>query len=191
MYRKFLYFALCIILVLTCDFSTYAKQDTGVIFLGDSRTVGMNNAIEQSNNAYFVAEVGKGYNWFVKDGISAINSIMENNKYISSWIIITNLGVNDLGNVNKYKDKYNELLSCDWNNVTLCYLSVNPVDESKCHAVTNKKIQEFNSVFAEEDLYIDTYSYVLENMTSRDGLHYSSSNYKIIYEMVIEFINSI
>ena len=160
--------------------STCVDEDKnyGIIFVGDSRTVGMETAVKSDSNldnVYFVAKVGKGYNWFSEYGVDRVNHIIETNTDVTNWQVVTNLGVNDLGNVDKYVDTYDELLATEWTNVDLYYLSVNPVDESKCTSVNNEDIIKFNEKIKKQGNYINSYEFVKSHMVTRDGLHYSNS----------------
>lgn len=161
-------------------------NNVGYIFLGDSRTVGMQQGVKDriKSNTYFVAECGQGYNWLVSEGLERIEEIMEENSQISDWNIVTNLGVNDLSNVNKYREIYDELKENEWKDVNLYYESVNPVNEKLCKTVTNEQINEFNTEFASESSYIDVNSRILPEHIKGDGLHYSSSIYCSIYDYV-------
>lgn len=163
-------------------------ETDGIILLGDSRFVGIDNAVEQADNVFFVAKVGEGYSWFVETAIPQIEDIREDNPYITDWTIVTGLGVNDLSNVSKYENKYEELLEGDWSDVTLYYMSVNPVDESKCYTVKNSNIRKFNKHFSDEENYIDTYGYVLDHMETNDGLHFGKTINKKLYSLIMEGI---
>ena len=59
--------------------SSYSKEDdsVGTIFIGDSRTVGLNKAvdIEAEDRQFVVAKVGKGYDWFIKSALPEIKEI--------------------------------------------------------------------------------------------------------------------
>lgn len=100
-----------------------AAESTGIIFIGDSRTVGMSKSVAIEDNVFFVAKVGQGYDWFCSTAIDAAEDIINSND-CDNWVIITNLGVNDLGNVEKYKAKYKELLEGDWKDYSFYITSV-------------------------------------------------------------------
>ncbi len=174
--------------------------DYPVLFVGDSRTVGMQQALTASGydltNYTFLAKVGKGYSWLV-ERTSSLSSLTE-----SPQIIIVNLGVNDLGNCQNYQQLYEIYMDSCWKNCPVYIVSVNPVC-SPCYSVTNSQIQRFNesmqswitaqnasaSSHAFPIRYIDTYSYLQETgFTSLDGLHYSSATYLHIYDYILEHI---
>lgn len=173
------------------------NETVGTIYIGDSRTVGMNNALEYNNvnteNEFFVAKVGEGYRWFTDKALGKVDDILDENSEIDDWNIVINLGINDLHNVNKYIDKYNELINNEYSDYTLYLVSVNPVDEMLCSSVNNSSIKEFNEKIKNsvDCTYINTFDMVKEIMVTRDGLHYSNNTYVSIYEYINRKINEI
>lgn len=157
--------------------------ETGIIFIGDSRTVGMGKAVQNEDNVYFIAKVGEGYSWMVNTAIPEVDEVINENNDIDKWIIVSNYGVNDLRNIDKYVDKYNELENNEWSDYNLYIMSVNPVDENKCHSVSNDNIDKFNNKIKENSFnYIDTNNITSEIMQTQDGLHYDNSTYISIYD---------
>lgn len=174
--------------------------DYPVVFVGDSRTVGMYRALSyygyDLSNCSFTAEVGKGYSWFARQ--SQLTSI-------SPSIIILNLGVNDLGNLKRYQAIYEEYAATCWSGCPIYIVSVNPC-ASPCTSVSNQRIDAFNTSMqqwiqewneknasASAEVipirYIDTYQFLLsEGFSSSDGLHYSSGTYERIYSRILEEI---
>lgn len=178
---------LVIIIILSLLFVTpvEASESTGIIFIGDSRTVGISNSVEAEDNVFFVAEVGKGYDWFCESAIDEVNTIINENNFIN-WKIVTNLGVNDLANVDKYKVKYNELINGEWNSYDLYIVSVTCVDESiYLGSATNKRIEDFNMSMSWYRKYIDIFDISKQEIISSDGLHYTKSVYKKLYSVII------
>ena len=191
--RSIKLFLVIIICSVLSSISVTAKEPVdGYIFIGDSRTVGMDIAVsddvQEEYHISFVAKVGAGYKWLTKEVVQEVNRIMSEDTEVDNWLIITNFGVNDLRNATKYCEYYRELLEDEWSDVTLYYLSVNPVDESKCNTVCNTDIEAFNELFCEELNYINTYTGLLGNIDSKDGLHYSN---KVNYAIYNEVINQI
>lgn len=161
------------------------QQSTGYIFLGDSRTVGMESSIDLPEDTFTVAKVGEGYDWMMSDAIPEIEFITESNSQYTDWTIITNLGVNDLHNANNYKTTYEELTD----DYTLYIVSVNPCKGTYEHL--NPMIDEFNAILSstENAVFIDTNSTLTkEGFTSRDGLHYSKATYQRIYKLITQNI---
>ena len=165
------------------------KVVNGYIFVGDSRFVGMDNICDiDSNSKYFVvAKVGEGYDWLIDEAIPQMNKIRDENKNITSWNLVINLGINDLYNLNKYKDIYDNF-SLDYN---IYVVSVNPIERHK--SITNKDIEEFNNALksVNKSIYIDTYKYLkTKGYSTTDGLHYTNDTYKKIFEFIDKNIDS-
>ena len=157
-----------------------------IIWVGDSRTVGMHNSIAEGKNKW-ICSVGKGYNWFVNTAINTVNKSLKDTD-----TIVVNLGVNDIGNYEKYTNKLNALIDSDWKKAkSVVVMSVNPVDEAKCagnYAIKNNQIEKFNAYLKKnlrrKIVYVDTYTSLLGNIQTDDGLHYSASTYKSIYDKI-------
>ena len=163
------------------------EENTGYIFLGDSRFVGMDMYMNITNEKTFlVAKVSMGYDWLVSDAYNQILEIKANNSNISKWKIITNLGVNDIGNLSKYIDFY----STHFSNEELEIVSINPIEYNEW--ITNDSIINFNSklqLFTSENniKYIDSYNYLIENGYSTvDGIHFNKDTYNKIYNYIID-----
>lgn len=172
---------------------TFMEQDrifpdssvTGYVFIGDSRTVGMNNVcnIEQEDNCFVIAELGMGYTWLINDAVLALEQIKEDNPNIKYWNIISNLGVNDLNNISNYIEVYNEFVS---EGNILYLLSVNPIEGSSLD-ISNEDINSFNDCIRsiEGSIYLDCYSYLTENgFLTKDNLHYTDETYINIFDYV-------
>ena len=178
------------------------------LFLGDSRTRGMQNAgvINSGNTIY---GVGYGYNWLVGNGdfsssntnatnggIDGINDLMRDN---ASYNIVIWLGVNDLGNVNLYYEEYEALATGDWRNHNIYIVSVGPVDDDLSAYATNEAIQNFNNTMSSlisssglsNLIYLDL-GYTEDSIESYDsaGIHYSSNDYIAIYDIIMSRIDT-
>lgn len=161
------------------DFQDIKKESESLIFIGDSRFLGM----EKSNTKKydFFCEIGKGYNWYT-DNFSNIEPFIKDDT-----IIIFGLGVNDLYNIKNYQ----KLAQSPYFS-KMYFLSVNPVDETKEQAfgytVTNEDIEKFNEQMKEifGDKYIDSNNYLKEDgFNTIDGLHYDSKTYTKIYDYIL------
>ena len=172
------------------------------IFVGDSRTVGMciaagagdyascSSAPYVSGNNIFIAKEAKGLSWF-----KAMQSTIDS-KITSKTSIIIMMGVNDVGNseksgltaANKYINYLNDTIS-SWldKGVKVYFVSVNPVGNAKY--VTNAAIESFNSKIKNYSKirYIDTNNKISypSNIYDNEGLHYSNSKYKEIYNYIM------
>ena len=165
-------------------------EKAGFIFIGDSRTVDMNNVVhmDSMDDIFVVAENNAGYEWYMKEGSSLVYDIRTAHPECTNWIYIFNLGINDLGNIESYKNLYRELSF----EATVYYESINPtndeVSDIKCD-----DIYEFNKALRyampDED-YINTYDYLLrvsgyEFPKKKDGVHYDEATYENIYDFIM------
>lgn len=154
-----------------------------VIFVGDSRTVGMHTAVGDQDGDVWSAQVSQGYAWMESTGIPAIESEITD----GSAVVIL-LGVNDLGNVNNYISYLNtHAPSWKAKGAKVYFVSVNPTANGA--SVTNAQIESFNTKIrnATQTIvsYIDTYSYLQENgYDTTDGIHYTTDTYKKIYNYI-------
>ena len=167
----------------------HEAEQTGYIYLGDSRFVGMNSYIhiDEMENTYVVAKVGKGLSWLRNSAVGKIEEIMGSNADIDNWVILTGLGINDYWNVMKYIDYYDTM-----DDVQLILVSVNPVEKDKCdaHGYDYSKLSEgvtsFNAKLMETDYqYIDVYTAMMdEGFSTVDGVHYKEETYQFIYDTI-------
>lgn len=160
----------------------YPEPSTGYIFVGDSRFVNMNDVcgISKRDNLFMVAKVGEGYSWFSETALGQIKRITSSGLF-DKWKLIICLGINDLGNIDKYVKKYESLK--DVYDITL--VSVNPVNNYG--NLSNAQIEKFNSVLTELPYdYIDTYHLLLSTgYATTDGLHYSGDTTRKIYNGIL------
>lgn len=176
---------LSLLLSLVSVFPAQASESTGYIFVGDSRTVGVSQAVDKDENVFFVAEVGKGYDWFCETALNEVDSIIDNNAK-DNWVIVSSLGVNDLSNVEKYKLKYKELCEGNWKDYDFYIVSVTCIDESKYKGtVTNDAILEFNRQMRYYKNFIDIFDISRQEIVTKDGLHYTSDVYAELYDEVM------
>lgn len=159
------------------------------IIVGDSRTVGTLQIVS-ANNVAFICEVGQGYNW-LKD-----KAQYDVKKYAKpNCKVVFNLGVNDIKNVDKYLELYTELSnSKELQGCALYFETVNPVRETYDHP-TNKQINEFNktltSKLPSKFSVVDTNSKcVRDGYNTTDGLHYSTSSTKAIFDCLMSELST-
>ncbi len=164
------------------------EETTGYVFIGDSRTTGMDNAVDLANkkDTFVVAKSGMGYDWFMKEGSLQLYDIREANDY-DNWVYIFNLGVNDLNNVDRYKDLLLELS----NEATVYFVTVNPTDDS-VGGIQCEDIDKFNRAIYHimSDNYINSYDYLLkvngfEFDKRQDGMHYNDATYEKLYDFIM------
>lgn len=154
-----------------------------IVFVGDSRTVSMGEAVQDS--CTYLGKEGEGYQWFADDGIFELRTLLENDP---SQTIVYNLGVNDPENMNLYIELY-QSIAREFTDTPFYYLSVNPLsDDAQCNT-TNDMIQEFNQALkaAFPDHYLDCYDYLTEQgYDTVDGLHYTEATSNLIHNYVVE-----
>lgn len=175
--------------------SSYSTLKTvnkdGYIFIGDSRTVQMSQAVNAGDGIHFIAESSMGYNWFVNQAIPMLEQMLSENPDEHYDIIIA-MGVNDINDLSLYISKYDEL-AIKYPDQSFHYLSVNPINDSPSINCTTKQINAFNSSLKSNfpEKYIDTYSLLKERgFNSADGLHYDNDTYQFIFDEVIKYLNS-
>lgn len=152
------------------------------IFVGDSRTVGMMNAVSKNNDEW-ICKVSSDYNWLV----NIANSSVENkiNEQANVFIL---MGINDLHNYQKYISYINDLaIKVSEKGGRTYFVSVNPTNRSADYL--NDDIDEFNlkvkNGLSSYVTYIDTNSYLMNNgFSSSDGIHYTNTTYKQIYSLI-------
>lgn len=178
-------------------------------YVGDSRIQGMllSGVISEDNSVY---GVGYGYNWLVGNGVfsssntnalnGAINGLdtkMSNEDYNN---IVVWLGVNDYTYVdaNTYFYTFEELARNNWSNHNIYIVSVGPVKDSSASSVSNIGINNFNNSLKElvANSSLNNLYYVDLNLTEDSinyydaaGLHYGTSDYQNIFNMVMEAIS--
>lgn len=162
------------------------------IFVGDSRTVGLQRAVGTDTDEY-IAKWGQGYEWFVQTGRPRLEKLLKQYPYSA---VILNLGINDMANVESYVREYQELF-LEYPKARFYFMSLNPVEETFLKASgysgrDNASIEIFNDrmhqVFGA--YYLDTYrwmidrEYVLDLPQGHgtvDGLHYIDIVYQMLY----------
>ena len=155
-----------------------------IIFVGDSRTVGMKQSVGR-NKYKWIAEVGMGYGWLAGTAGPMI-SVSAN----AGVKLVFNLGVNDPGNGDKYAEYINKRIDkWDKAGVKVYYVSVNPVIDGYSNA-TNEKVNACNDRIRgkldDRAGWIDTNSYLFERgFNTRDGLHYDEETYRAIYGYIL------
>ena len=167
-----------------------------VIFVGDSRTVGMyayksgdwssdysKSGAHELDKDVFIAETGKGLDWMKSTGMPAAQKYMG-----SGSAVVILMGVNDYGNADGYISYLKSNASSWTSDGTKVYFSaVGPCSGSKNSL--NPSIQNFNSK-VESNLpsgikWIDTYSYLTSNgYKTTDGIHYDKDTYNKIYNYI-------
>ena len=180
---------------------------TKTIFIGDSRTVGMCAAVtgsysncsfdsagrakQYSSTEYFVSQGSAGFTWFNTKAVPEVNRLLANDPN-TTYNIVSYMGVNWLlSEISKYESRYAELAKGDWKKHNIILVSVNPVNEAveaqNGYKVKQANIIEFNkrlkaiTIPLSNTTYCDTYNKIINNFSTSDGLHYTSTTSKNIY----------
>ena len=155
-----------------------------LIFIGDSRTVDIMNAVQ--DNSIWSCKVGKGYNWMSGTGVPAIEGEIEKN---TSVIFL--MGVNDPSNLKHYINYINAKAN-EWAalGAQTYFVSVGPVTGDPY--VTNDQIEVFNASMEASlagVIYIDIYNYLMDTgFSTIDGTHYPDWISINIYNYILEHL---
>lgn len=167
------------------------KKTSGIIFVGDSRTEGMRDAIGENDKTKFICKSSMGLSWLKGTAYKQLKELCD--KY-PDYYVVFNFGINDLG-VDSYISYYKDTISKNIKN-KIVHMSINPIDESKAkknrYEVTTAEIESFNKKYKEYagNSYLDTYTYLKSNgFNATDGIHYDDNTYKKIYNKTVDFIN--
>lgn len=176
--------------------STSTTAVNKVIFVGDSRTVGMyayksgdwssdysKSGAHELDKDVFIAETGKGLDWLKSTGMPAAQKYMG-----SGSAVVILMGVNDYDNADGYISYLKSNASSWTSDGTKVYFSA----VTQCSGSKNSKnpsIQNFNSKvksnLPSSITWIDTYSYLSSNgYKTTDGIHYDKDTYNKIYNYI-------
>ena len=157
-----------------------------LIFVGDSRTVGMEEAVHGKNpsdNCLFIGKVGEGFYWLCHEGMEQHDAVLADEP---DGTVIFNLGVNDLEEIDRYLEYYPQIFA-DYPEASFYIMSVNPVGE-KCEGTSNEEIKAFNEELAAHfgERYLDCYHYLKqEGFETVDELHYTNDTYRQIHHYAV------
>lgn len=159
------------------------QQITKTIFVGDSRTVGMELSVADNPSDVWSSKGSMGLSWMKSTGIPNIESEIK-----SGSAVVILMGVNDLYKKDQYISYLNEN-SAKWKEkgAQVYFVSVNPTEGS--YSNLNDDIDSFNqklrSNLTSNIKYIDCNSYLKSNgFSTTDGLHYTTDTYNKIYNYI-------
>lgn len=171
--------------------------DSGnVIFVGDSRTGQMANAVGGTAawpGTAFVACFGGGVDW-----LSTAQAKKDVDQYVTPGsVIILNYGVNDLSRHNDYIATINRYAQ-DWisKGATVYFASVGPVGENE-YGKRNWAVEYFNNQLNNRlDARIgrlNLYVFLTDSgyTTQADGLHYDGATYAAMFRFLMQSIGRI
>ena len=187
-----------------------------VIFVGDSRTMGMARAMRNNPlpSIEFIYASGQGINWFQQQGYKIALKKKVRKPKDDKVAVIINLGVNDLRNYSgytRYMTRVSENLTKYNPNCDMYYMSVNPVNSAMIKSYTGTVTRTEQQIDAINRMirstlcsgsnpsyqYINTCSYLqkygwISNMNNAgiyDGVHYSNETYLRIYDFCMKILN--
>lgn len=167
-----------------------------VIFVGDSRTGQMANAVGGTAawpGTAFVACFGGGVDW-----LSTTQAKKDVDQYVTPGsVIILNYGVNDLSRHNDYITTINRYAQ-DWisKGATVYFASVGPVGENE-YGKRNWAVEYFNNQLNNRlDARIgrlNLYVFLTGSgyTTQADGLHYDGATYAAMFRFLMQSIGRI
>lgn len=167
-----------------------------VIFVGDSRTGQMANAVGGTAawpGTAFVACFGGGVDW-----LSTAQAKKDVDQYVTPGsVIILNYGVNDLSRHNDYITTINRYAQ-DWisKGATVYFASVGPVGENE-YGKRNWAVEYFNNQLNNRlDARIgrlNLYVFLAGSgyTTQADGLHYDGATYAAMFRFLMQSIGRI
>lgn len=167
-----------------------------VIFVGDSRTGQMANAVGGTAawpGTAFVACFGGGVDW-----LSTAQAKKQVDQYVTPGaVIILNYGVNDLSRHNDYIATINRYAQ-DWisKGATVYFASVGPVGENE-YGKRNWAVEYFNNQLNNRlDARIgrlNLYAFLTGSgyVTLADGLHYDGATYAAMFQFLMQSIGRI
>lgn len=167
-----------------------------VIFVGDSRTGQMANAVGGTAawpGTAFVACFGGGVDW-----LSTAQAKKDVDQYVTPGsVIILNYGVNDLSRHNDYIATINRYAQ-DWisKGATVYFASVGPVGDNE-YGKRNWAVEYFNNQLNNRlDARIgrlNLYAFLAGSgyTTQADGLHYDGATYAAMFQFLMQSIGRI
>ncbi len=184
---------------------TAAEESSGtirkhqIIWVGDSRTLGLRDALHKTDRVdddIFVGKVGEGVHWFQEEGIQEMDKAIREHPDLP---VVMNLGVNDPQLADEYIETYRDVFKA-YPDTTFYILSVNPLDEEfliEDGLVEDAVFEDINSLNVArmnvrlkeefESRYIDSASYLKsDGFDTVDGLHFSTQTYLKIHDFVVK-----
>ena len=168
-----------------------------VLYVGDSRTVGMCNAMKITSDC--IAEEGKGLSWLKTKNADIKRKTSSSQTTNPYNVVVFNLGVNDCKGKNSaanYAEFYNQYAEYN-KNVKVVVTSVtqvlNSVAKKNGYTVINADIISFNKELKNKlnsnVQYCDVYGPITGHVVSSDGMHYDNETYKLVYETIQKCVN--
>ena len=169
-----------------------------IIFVGESRTLGMRDALHRAGRTdddIFIGKVGEGVRWFIEEGMSEMDDAIEEYPDLP---VVFNLGVNDPTEIDDYIVTYWDCIR-NHPDTDFYILSVNPIDEEfllesetaveeVLDMINNLNIAKLNLRLKDEFTrrYLDSASFLKsDGFETVDGLHFNTKTYLKIHDFVV------
>ena len=176
-------------------------KDHRIIWVGDSRTLGLRDALhktERPDEDLFVGQVGEGVRWFRETGMAELSDLIAENPGLP---VVMNFGVNDPQLVNEYVVAYWDVIRAH-PDTQFYILSVNPLDEefliedgqvneSVFDDINSLNVGRMNVKLKKEfkNRYIDSASFLkTDGFGTVDGLHFDTQTYLKIHDYVVNLL---
>ncbi len=153
-----------------------------VLIIGDSRCVMMKSATG-GGGVSWICQKSKGYKWLETTAIPEAEEMIGNGTRV-----VINLGVNDVGNVNRYAALVNAK-AAEWaeRGAVTYYVSVNPVSDNA--RVSEAQVEFFNNQIRGQlsgIRWIDTHGYLMsDGFNATDGIHYDNATSVKIFQAIM------
>jgi len=191
--------------------SSSSEESRRVVFVGDSRTVGMYITLSgsaysdtvnaTSGNETYIGRVAMGYSWFVSAGMPEASAYLAQGN--TDLVIL--MGCNDMGSPVSSASQYASYVNANvesWsaNNNRVFFDSVNPVGHKGGGAETSFSVysndgtcapfnETLKSALSDKVTWIDSYSYLVSgSYATVDGIHYDSTTYQAIHDYILQKI---
>ncbi len=171
------------------------------IWMGDSRFVGLSQAVSTQPNDVFISKGAMAYDWFSEEGIP---QLMQELSKDPCRIVIINFGLNDCANntagwqeyfVEDYVNTINQLTAI-YPETRFCFASVGLIDGDYntgrgyklAMSQVNLFVDEFNLQMYTDCLadYIDLSEYLVrDGYTTVDGVHFDRATNQKIYNYCV------
>ena len=168
----------------TFSSGTPALEGKRLCMIGDSRFVGMHEAVGDVEDVIWIARDGVGHDWYWdnKSEIAALDR---------DTVIIYELGVNSI-DPRKGVDVLLDLAGLGFTDIYA--LSIAPVDEQKeashGYSITVDRVMQYNEYLRTHlpygVKYMDVYSFLDGNIVTYDGLHYDEGTYTEWYGVIVD-----
>lgn len=177
-------------------------DDGKIIFVGDSRTLGMYwvrtnqrdrtyiNTTDPFGDRWSIGS-GEGFEWMTSTGVPRIDGEVD-----SRSSVVLMLGINDCltpSMAERYCEYINQK-AAEWKakGAEVYYVSVNPVRGVTSSGISNAAVDSFNAAvragLSENVSFIDINSQLKGNISFYDDLHYNDVTNLAVYELVTDVV---